>query len=175
MRRLLPIALIIASAFAATTAPATKVFEDKKAGIHFIYPADWKPENGGTAIFEMESMPMDSKGYADLSLDTPSLPWHPAGFITPRMIAKGYLDDLRKHEIPDAKQLEMVDLTACGCKACRVKSVGHEHGKEMTDVAIIIMHDERAYVFSCDGDDDGIANAQATLDAAVGSIEWIKS
>jgi hypothetical protein len=154
-------------------AAAQQTFEDKKLGIRFKYPQSWQPEKAQTAAFDVAA-PADNKGYSSLSLDVPHLPPHIPGMITPRMVTDGYVDDLRKHEIHDAKVDEAVDLKCAGAPARRVKCSGHENGKAMTDVAVAIIHNDRVYIFSCDGDPDGYNAARAALDAAVASIEWIK-
>src|ERR1700746_2776121 len=62
-----------------TTAPAPKpeqTFENKKAGIRFKYPADWKPDKAQTALFDVAAPAEDTKGYATLTLDVPYIPPH---------------------------------------------------------------------------------------------------
>jgi hypothetical protein len=90
------------------------------------------------------------------------------------MICDGYVKDLRKNEIHDAKVEEAVDMKAGGAPARRVKCSGHENRKPMIDCAVAILHNERIYIFSCDGDPDGYPAAKAALDNAVATIEWIK-
>ena len=86
----------------------------------------------------------------------------------------GYVDDLRKNEIPDAKVEETADLKVAGAPARRVKCHGHAKDKDTYDVAVAAVHNDRVYIFSCDSDTDGYETARAALDAAVASVEWIK-
>jgi hypothetical protein len=162
---------------AATTAPATSpavaTFEDKKAGVRLTYPADWQPVKGSKSLVDVE-IPGD-KGFSELSIDIPKLPWHPPGMLPMSQIESGYISDLKKNEIHDAKEIESVALKVSDCTAARrVKSSGHENGKEMIDVGILIVHADRVYILSCDGDDAGYPTARAALDASLASIEWIK-
>jgi len=86
----------------------------------------------------------------------------------------GYVDDLRKNEIHDAKVEETADLRVAGAPARLVKCHGHDKGKDAYDVAVAVVHSDRVYIFSCDSDGDGYETARAALDAAVASVEWIK-
>ena len=94
--------------------------------------------------------------------------------VTPKNVCQGYVDDLRKNEIHDAKIEELVDIKAGGSPARRVKCSGHQNGKPMIDCAVVIIHNERAYIFSCDADPDGYPAARAALDQAVATLEWVK-
>ncbi len=154
-------------------AVSQKVFDGgKKLGICFKFPDGWKEEKASTAVFDVANT--DGKGYSSLSLDIPKLPLHIPGMITPGMVAGGYIDDLKKNEIHDAKVEENVDAKVPGVPARRVKCSGHQNGKPAIDVAVIAVHNDRVYILSCDSDDDGYNVARAALDAAVASIEWIK-
>ncbi len=113
-------------------------------------------------------------GYSSLSLDVPKLPWHPPGFITCGEVESGYVDDLKKNQIHDAQVDESVKVKVPDSSARRVKCSGHEDGKPMIDVAVLIVHSDRVYILSCDSDDAGYATSRAALDAAVESIQWIK-
>ena len=161
---------------AATTAPATApnvvTLEDKKAGVRLTYPADWAPEKGSKSLVDVAA-PGD-KAYASLSIDIPKLPWHPPGMLPLFEIQSGYVSDLKKNQIHDAQVNESVDVKVPDSSARRVKCSGHENGKVMIDVAVLIVHADRVYILSCDGDDAGYATARAALDASVASIQWIK-
>jgi hypothetical protein len=172
------LAAAIIGCIAATTAPATSpasaTFEDKNAGIRLTYPGDWQPEKAQTALLDVAAPEADNKGYSSLSLDIPKLPWHPPGFITCGEVESGYVDDLKKNQIHDAKVDENVKITVPDSSARRVKCSGHEDGKTMIDVAVLIVHADRVYILSCDSDDAGYVAARAALDAAVASIQWVK-
>ena len=112
---------------------------------------------------------------SELSIDVPKLPWHPPGILPISEIERGYISDLKKNEIHDAKVDESVDVKVSDASAARrVKCSGHENGKEMIDVAVLIVHADRVYIITCDGDDAGYQTARSALDAAVASIQWAK-
>ena len=161
---------------AATTAPATApsvvAFENKEAGVRLMYPADWAPEKGSTSMVDVAAP--GEKAYASLSIDIPKLPWHPPGMLPISSIEHGYVSDLKKNQIHDAQVDESVKVTVPDSYARRVKCSGHENGKAMIDVAVLIVHANRVYILSCDGDDAGYPMARAALDASVASIQWIK-
>jgi hypothetical protein len=102
------------------------------------------------------------------------LPWHPPGMISCWEVAHGYISDLKKNQIHDANVDENIVVKVPGSSARRVKCSGHENGKVMIDVAILIVHADRVYILSCDGDDAGSAAARAALDASLASLEWVK-
>jgi len=136
------------------------------------YPRDWQPEKGSKSVLDVATG--GDKAYAELSLDIPKLPWHPPGMLPLSSIEHGYVSDLKKNQIHDAQVDESVAVKVPDSSARRVKCSGHENGKVMIDVAVLIVHADRVYILSCDGDDDGYATARAALDAAVASIQWIK-
>jgi hypothetical protein len=152
----------------------TQTFENKKAGIRFKYPAGWTSVQGQTSTFAVEAPAGSIKGTASLTLDVPHLPPHLPGMISPKMVADGYVDDLKKNQIHDAKVDEAVDVRVAGAPGRRVKCSGHAGGKVAIDVAVAVVHSDRVYIFSCDSDADGYDTARASLDAAVASVEWIK-
>jgi hypothetical protein len=170
--------LIVNCATAATTAPSTqpdtKTFQSTTAAIQFQYPADWTPAKAATAVFDIVE-PANCAGCASMCLDVPSLP--PAifrGMITAKMVENGYVKDLRKNQIHDATVDESVELKLPASRARRVKCSGHQDGKTAIDVAVLIVHANRIYIFSCDSDEAGYPKARAALDAAVASMEWLK-
>ncbi|HSV16596.1 MAG TPA: hypothetical protein VLI90_20195 [Tepidisphaeraceae bacterium] len=158
----------------APTAKDVQTFEDRRAGVRFNYPSGWAPEKAATAVFDVAAPASATKGYASISLDVPSVPPHFPGMITPKIICDHYVKDLRENQIHDAKVEEAVDIKAAGAPARRVKCSGHEKGKVMIEVAVVIVHSERIYIFSCDADPEGYAAARAALDQAVATLEWIK-
>jgi hypothetical protein len=166
-------------ASAATTEPSTspsiktQEFRDKAAGVHFNYPAGWTSPAQHTSLLNVID-PVAADDGASLSLDVPSLPrFLPPGMPTPKMVENGYVKDLKK-QMHDAKVDESVEIKVPDSSARRVKCSGHENGKVSIDVAIIIVHAGRVYIFSCDSDEAGYPAARAALDNAVASMQWIK-
>ena len=87
-----------------TTQAAENWFDD--AGIRVRYPTGWQPEAAATAVLDVAAPPPGNAGgcpgYASLSLDVPSLPPHFPGMITERLVARGYVSDLKSKQMPDA-------------------------------------------------------------------------
>jgi hypothetical protein len=146
------------------------VYQNKTSGIQFNYPKDWTPQKGETAVFKVAA----PAGLASLSLDIPELPPFASLGLTPKRAADGYIDDLKKKRIKDAKVDENSALTAGGEKSQRVKLSGTQNGKPTIDVAVFIVHAGKLYILSCDSDDAGYATARKTLDDAVASVQWTK-
>lgn len=155
-----------------TSGGTIKTFRNPDTGILFMYPASWTPTKGQTTLFQVSDP--DAKGSASLCLDVPHLPFHIPGMITPGAVAHGYIDDLKKNRIHDGKVDEETDIEVSGAKAKRVKVSGHENGQVSIDVAVLIVHDDKVYILSCDSDQAGYVAARQALDGAVGSVEWIK-
>jgi hypothetical protein len=155
------------------TQPLTQTFQNAAAGIRFCYPANWNGQKGQTALFDVID-PAKCDDGCSLSLDVPSLPRFFSGMITAGMIESGYVSDLRKNQIHDAKVDESIEIKMPGSSARRVKCSGHDHGKVVIDVAVLIVHADRVYIFSCDSDEAGYPAARAALDSAVASMQWIK-
>jgi hypothetical protein len=156
-----------------TTDPSTQTFQNPTAGIRFKYPADWVSKKAPTALLDVVD-PSDTDGAASLSLDVPELPRFFRAMITPKMIENGYVKDLRKNQIHDAVVDESVELKLPDSSARRVKCSGHDKGKVEIDVAVLIIHLNRVYIFSCDSDEAGYSTARKALDDAVASVQWIK-
>jgi hypothetical protein len=158
------------------TQPAHRTFTG--SGISFDYPADWANEKASTAVFAVAAPGGDpSKAmnpYSSLSLDVPTLPWHPPGMISLGMVVSGYKSDLIKNQIHDAVVKDQSPLTIPDAKACKLTCCGHEKNRVSIDVAVIILHADHVYILSADSDDKGFDLASKTLDAAVGSLKWTK-
>lgn len=150
------------------TAPALVTYHCPTADIQFDYPGDWQTNSARTALFAV------AKGQCSLNLDIPKLPWHPPGMITIKMVASGYEDDLKKNQIHDAVEEEDCPLDIPGAKARRITSCGHDHGKVLFDIAVILIHADRVYILSADCDETGRDSARKTLDNAVASLKWTK-
>jgi hypothetical protein len=156
--------------------PAVSHYHDK--GIAFDYPADWVPDKAQTACFAICAPSTDgspsASPYSSLSLDVPRLPWHLPGMITVGMVARGYINDLKNNQIHDAVIDDQHPITVCGCTGRKIISKGHENAKPAIDLAIVLIFSDRVYILSADCDDAGYEKARKTLDAAVGSLHWIK-
>jgi hypothetical protein len=156
------------STVSATTAAALKTYHCPTADLQFDYPADWETNNAHTALFAV------CKDQCSLNLDIPKLPWHPPGMITLKMVASGYEDDLKKNQLHDAVEEEDCPLQIPGAKACRITTCGHDNGKAMFDIAVVMVHADRVYILSADCDESSEEKARKTLDEAVGSLKWAK-
>jgi hypothetical protein len=156
-----------------TTAPAPLATFDKD-GVKFCYPANWPGAPAKTAEFDVVAPPAVCHGSATLSLDVPSLPPFVPFFISAERVEGGYVKNLRKAQIPNAKIDQDASVTVCGCQGRCVKCSGLVKGTPQVDVAVILVHARRVYILSCDSDAAGYAQARAALDLAVQSLTWTK-
>ena len=150
---------------------ATQFFHDKTAGVSFSYPADWVTQPAGTALFCAAER---ANAHTSLTLDVPKLPWHVPGMITCGMVCHGYLDDLRKAQIPDAVIRTATPIKLAGCTARRTLYTGHCHGQPANDTAVVAVRNDHVYILSVDADETNLPRASATLDAAIASWGWDK-
>ena len=162
------LATVVPATSPISTAAALKTYHCPTADIQFDYPADWETNKAHTALFAV------SKDQCSLNLDIPKLPWHPPGMITLKMVASGYEDDLKKNQLHDAVEEEDCPLQIPGAKACRITTCGHDNGKPMFDIAVVMLHADRVYILSADCDESGEEKTRKTLDEAVGSLKWAK-
>ena len=157
---------------AAVVAVPTTTYRSPVGDIQFDYPSDWKPDATQSSTFAVQAPA--NLGHSWLNLDVPKLPWHPAGMISLDMVASGYESDLKKNQIHDAVREEDCSLSIPNAKARRIISHGHDHGKMLIDMAVILIHADRVYILSTDSDDAGRASARKTLDNAVASLKWTR-
>jgi hypothetical protein len=156
------------------TACQVRTFQSTPAAVQFNYPADWVTDKAQTAIFAIAKPKSSTPAYSSLSLDIPKLPWHLPGMITVNMVANGYINDLKKHQIHDAVVKEECPLTVCGASGRRITCAGHENGNPSIDVAVVLIHADQVYILSADSDQAGYDSARKTLDDAVASLKWTK-
>jgi hypothetical protein len=169
------LAVVVPAPPAPTAAPAPpKTFNG--SGFQFDYPSDWQSTKGKTAVFAITAAvnPPNATTKPSLNLDIPKLPWHLPGMITPGMVSSGYVSDLKKNQIPDAAVKEEVAITVAGETGKRVTCSGHIAGQTSTDVAVILVHQDRVYILSADSDDAGCDCARKTIDQAVATWKWTK-
>jgi hypothetical protein len=172
----------VPAAVAPTVAPATqpimaavlfttKTYHCPTADIQFDYPSEWQPDAATTSLFTVTA---PTTSHCCLNLDVPTLPWHPRGMITVNMVADGYERDLKKNQIHDAVQEEACSVSVPDAQAKRITTCGHENGKTLIDMAVILIHADRVYILSTDTDDQGRDSARKTLDCAIASLKWTK-
>lgn len=172
--------LLLAATTSPTTNPASRaaapvlqaVFD--KDGVKFCYPPSWAPKTPNTTELTVAAPRPALHGYATLTLDVPSLPPFVPLFISAERVEDGYVKNLRKGEIPDAKVDQSAAITVCGCKGRCVKCSGTLKSIPQVDVAVILVHSHKVYILSCDSDGANYAQARAALDEAVKSLAWTK-
>ena len=130
----------------------TKTYHCPTADIQFDYPSEWQPDAATTSLFTVTA---PTTSHCCLNLDVPTLPWHPRGMITVNMVADGYERDLKKNQIHDAVQEEACSVSVPDAQAKRITTCGHENGKTLIDMAVILIHADRVYILSTDTDDQG--------------------
>ncbi len=151
-----------------------QTYSNAAAGIQFDYPRDWKPERAQTACFDVTAPIGTGGAYASLSLDIPKLPWHIRNMIPMGIVARDYISDLKKGQIPDAVVKEQTNIPVPDASARRITCEGNEKGRPTTDVAVILIHSDQVFILSADSDASCKALARRTLDEAVASLKWTK-
>src|ERR1035437_4902250 len=77
-------------------------YKSAPPAIQFDYPTDWVPDKALSASFAICAPKSAGAGYSSLSLDIPKMPWHLPGMISAKLVASGYISDMKKHQIHDA-------------------------------------------------------------------------
>jgi hypothetical protein len=154
----------------------TKTFRCDDGNIQFDYPADWQPDKSAqTAVFSVDAPSTSAPDHhCSLNLDIPKLPSYAKMLLSLHMVASEYEKDLKNNQIHDAVKEEDVNLTVPDASAKRITSRGHENGKTLVDIAVILIHADRVYIFSADCDDQSCDTARRTLDTAIASLKWTK-
>jgi hypothetical protein len=169
---------------APTTAPSPKLLvvlpvpphTFNGAGIQFDYPGNWQIIKPSSSLFALVAPGpgIQAVDRPEMTLDVPNLPWHIPGMISAGMVASGYVDDLRKNHIPDAVVKEQKSLKIAGENGRMLTCVGHRNGRTLTDIAVVMVHADRVYIFSTDCDQHGCDLAGKTLLAAMASVKWTR-
>ena len=154
----------------------TRTFQCQSGNVQFDYPADWQPDKSAqTAVFSVdEPSPAIANRHCCLNLDIPKLPSYARMLLNLHMVASEYEKDLKKNQIHDAVEEEDVTLTVPDASAKRITARGHANGKTQVDIAVIMIHADRVYIFSADCDDQSCDTARRTLDTAIASLKWTK-
>src|SRR3954467_4562786 len=119
---------------AALPVPAIQasVGEFKSRSDHFAsrYPADWssKPTKQYTLLLERES----SADAAQVTVDVPYIPPHFPGMMTMKLVANGYVDDLKKR-LSGFSVVQEHDETLAGASALRLVMTSRERAGNRPD------------------------------------------
>jgi hypothetical protein len=147
-----------------------QTFQNRAGGIIFLYPAGWKSSTPQATQFKFTA-PDAKPGPVELTLDVPTLPWHPPGWIPIDQVRSGYIDDAKK-KMPDAQTANLPDPSIPDAKAHRVKLTGTVNGKPAVNEAVLIVHNDKVYILSIELEPTAYPTAQKALDLAVGSLQW---
>lgn len=156
---------------APATAPAERTFQSQQAGLRLRYPGDWSQKQSKDDVLLL--VPAAGGTDRSITLDLPKIPMHLPGAMTMPLIENGFIDDQKKHHA-GLKVEEKSDQTIAGSKARLVRSTWKANGKDYTDVALLIVHNDKVYILSLDADQDGFASTRAAMDKLAQSIEWLK-
>ena len=174
-------ATVPAQPAAATSAPAGDgkskdapggKFMHAPSRIELSWPAGWvQTQKEG---YEWTIVPAGAPGGAErwISLDVPSLPFHPPGMIPIGQVESGYLDDLKKqYGKLDVKELTPPKLPDAKLRMVRV--AWEKDGPGMQQTALLIVHDDHVYIIRERSDVEHEQSTRETFDSVTSSIHWV--
>jgi len=151
-------------------------YDNKSAGFHLQYPADWKTRQDAEYVLYIEPAsagtdPNDAP--RRITVDVPSLPPHLPGMITLGRVKSGFIKGQKK-KLTDVNVIEDVDQNVPGAKASRVVLTGKLNGQDRKMAALLMMHDDRVYIIRADSDLANYPQTKAAWDQMVSTLEWTK-
>ena len=158
---------------AATTVPRSGgTFS--KSGISLAYPVGWiaVPDKDYELLLKPVA-PISAEGNPVITLDVPELPFHLPGMIPMGLVKKGYLDDLKTQVGPTLRTREESTVVA-ESKAVLVSSTWQKDGKELSDVALIIVHSDHVYILRVATDAAGQSVNRGVFEEIAKSVRWVK-
>jgi len=159
------------------SAPASVAFEGPGHDVRLAYPACWLCRHSDDYVLQLfpPNAPAGAKppDTTSIQFDIPDLPPHFPGMIKLGLIEHGYVSDLKKAH-PGLHVEESTAQTVPNAKArlfrCTWEAAGHPH----TDVALMMIHNDRVYILSADADGDAYPGVRAAFDEMAKSIKWEK-
>ncbi len=170
------------------TAPTTarSTFDSPLGNFQVSYPSGWDAKTGGaasTGVYQgkkftdttvLTLVPTGAKDdERSISIDLPSLPPHIPGLIPIGMVATGYISDLRQQHA-DLKVEESAPSTAAQAQARRIHLTWNEKGHGCFDLVVLIVRNDRIYIFSADGDAKSFHQINSAFKLVVDSLHWTK-
>jgi hypothetical protein len=147
-----------------------RAFSDSSSGISLAWPAGWDKHNGNDYILIL--VPSGAKDASQsISLDVPKLPFHLRGMIPIGRVRDGYLDDLRKQK----GKIETQDLPPRNipdAKVSFVHSSWDSGGAKISEMALLIVHDDHVYIVRADSDAAHEQAVRTAFDQVVNSLKW---
>jgi hypothetical protein len=147
-------------------------YADAKGTVRLDLPAGWnkKPNKD----YDLFLVPAGAKGDdQSISLDIPDLPAHVPGMIPLGMVAKGYLDDLRK-TAGVAIQTKQEPQTLPKAQARLLTSTWQRDEKSFCDTALVIVHSDHVYILRAACDAAQEKPTREAFDAVAHSLQWTK-
>ena len=151
-------------------------FESRSGHFTLRYPADWssKPTKEYTLLLEQDS----TRDAAQVTVDVPYIPPHFPGMMTMRLVANGYVDDLKKR-LSGVSVVQEHDDTLAGAKALRLVMTGHERagnraGEERMLAALIAIRNERVYIVHADATPPMFGTARVAMARMIEDWDWTK-
>jgi hypothetical protein len=148
-------------------------FSYPQAGIGLTWPSGW--EQSQLESYEWTIFPAGEKSSQQrwISLDVPTLPWHPPGMIPITRVEKGYVDDLKK-EFGTLDVKELTPPNVADSKLRCVRCGWQKDGKSMEQTALLIVHDDHVYILRSRSDAEHEQATRECFDSVVSSITWKK-
>src|SRR3954454_22688892 len=152
--------------------------EFKSRSGHFAlrYPADWstKPTKEYMLLLEPES----TADAVQVTVDVPYIPPHFPGMMTMKLVANGYVDDLKKRLSGFSVVQESDDILA-GATALRLVMTGQERagkrrGEERKLAALIAIRNEQVYILQADATPAMFGTARVAMAKMIEDWDWTK-
>jgi hypothetical protein len=155
---------------AAPTLSGATAWSSSKFGLRLDIPSGWTPQASND--YALLLIPAGAKT-ADVSitLDVPDLPPHLPGLIPIGAVKSGYLDDLRKQVGPLDTQ-DQTPPAIPGAKARLVRSTWQANGKQQSQTALLMTHDDRVYILRATADSAHRPRVESALQKIIQSLTW---
>lgn len=177
MNRLLSLLMLIAGCadlpiVSRPDPPAASVWFASSAGhVRFAYPASWHPAADDT-ILTLIPAGESSIGRRAVTIDDPALPPHLPGLIPLKLVAGGFVADL-KSRYKQALVSQPVDRSVAGSPGCQISAAGTGSAGDVVVTAILCVHGDAVYVIQAVSDPASAPAARRALDTVVDSIQWM--
>lgn len=157
---------------AASSAPASVLWDNSAKGIKLKYPADWQARKNPD--YELMLLPSGaSKDDRRITLDIPDLPPHLPFMIQMGRVEHDYVQDLKKDH-PDLQVQDSVGANVPDSNARLVRSYWHQNGTTYHDTVLLIIHASAVYILDAQTKEADLPPTRAAFDAIRGSILWTK-
>ena len=145
-------------------------YRSEPLDLQLTYPTGWVPK--ADEDYALKVVPADGPASASISLEVPPLPPHVPGMIPVRMVKNGYIDDLKTSKGPVATTESSPTVPKAGARL--VRSTWTEKGRQMFELALILVHADKVYILRADGMAGDELAIKPAFDAVSESLHCIR-